>query len=156
MVPRAKQELVKSFEPIIARVKRHDGHVKTQADEAHGQSPLVEHADIKTAEQYFITVVQVNAHARKNEDITQYNSRLKRDVDVHLVKLQCNIKNYLRPEIFLATHGVYLTQPVVAALDHPLCGKPQRGTFRFPEILIPSFRKTERGVTIPHVREMSG
>jgi hypothetical protein len=80
MKPRAAQEFAEGAETIVAGVKRHDGHVKTQANEAHGKSPLIEPADIKAAEQYFVTVVQVNTHARKHEDIAQYHSRLKWDV----------------------------------------------------------------------------
>jgi hypothetical protein len=80
VVPRAGKELIESFETVIARVKRHDGHVETQANEAHCKPPLVKSADIESAKQYFVTIVQVDTYARKHEDITKYNRRLKWDV----------------------------------------------------------------------------
>jgi hypothetical protein len=87
VVARTNKEFTQRFEPIIARVKRHDSHVETQENEAHRQPSLVEWTDIKPSEQDLVPVIQEDAHTRKHEYVGQYHRRLKWDVDVHVFKL---------------------------------------------------------------------
>jgi hypothetical protein len=58
-----KTKLPKRIEPIITRVKRHDGHVKAQEYEAQRQSAPVKATDVKPAEQDFGTVIQIDPDA---------------------------------------------------------------------------------------------
>jgi 3-methyladenine DNA glycosylase AlkC len=75
-----KTELLKRIEPIITWVKRHNGHVKAQEYEAERQSAPVKATDIKSAEQDFGTVIQIDPNAREDENIAQHHCRSKGDM----------------------------------------------------------------------------
>ena len=83
MITQTDEEFRQRFEPIITRVKRHNGHVKAQENQAYGQASLVEGADIEPAEQYLIPVIQENTQAGEHENIAQYNRSLEWYMDMH-------------------------------------------------------------------------
>lgn len=102
-----KTKLPKRIEPVITRVKRHDGHVKTQEYEAQRQSAPVKATDIKPAEQDFRPVIQIDPNAREEENIAQHYGCSKRDMH------NFNLHNCAA---FYYIMGIYLVKIILAAI----------------------------------------